>query len=447
MFVGHRIQDENTIILHLDPRLTEFSTEFGTNNNGKKQHLNESVKQYIEEKIPSLNPSIVKIMMGTFVVATVAFAAEPMKKAEASTEPSIVENNKTYQVKQGDTLWGIAKSHNMTTTQLKQLNQLTGDMIYIGQVLNVSLTNSVQAPATYTVKSGDTLSAIARQFNMTVTELKLLNNLTTDLIRPSQILLVKDGGATSTPSTQQTSTYIVQPGDSLSVIAREFNTTVTELKSLNQLTSDTIFVGQTLKVNGTTAQPQSQTQTAPTQSYNVQAGDSLSVIARKFNMTVSDLKVLNNLNSDTIYIGQTLKVTGTQGTTTNEQTNTKEQINQELVKDSLNYIGVPYLWGGTTPSGFDCSGFVSFMHSKHGINIPRTTSGGYYQMGTAVSLANLQPGDLVFYAVNKPGEISHVGFYVGNNQFISATTSKGIAVYSLDNSYWSQYYVGAKRVY
>ncbi|MFC4323454.1 C40 family peptidase [Litchfieldia salsa] len=448
MFVGHEIQDENTIVLHLDPKLTEFSTELGYHNNSKKQHLNESIKQYIVEKVPYFNPSIVKIMMGTFVVATVTFVAEPAKKAEASTEPSIIENNKTYQVQQGDTLWSIAKNHSMTTTQLKQLNNVTGDMIYIGQVLNVSNTITEQSPATYTVKSGDTLSAIARQFNMTVTEIKILNNLTSDLIRPSQILLVKGNSTPPSPSPEIGSSYIVQAGDSLSAIARKYETTVTELKRLNGLTSDTIFIGQTLKVassSNQTTQPQAENPSS--QLYNVQAGDSLSAIARKFNMTISDLKALNHLNGDTIYIGQTLKVVGTQGTTTTEQTKSKQEINQELVRDSFNYIGVPYLWGGTTPAGFDCSGFISFMHSKHGIDISRTTSSGYYQMGTAVSRANLQPGDLVFYAVNRPGEISHVGFYVGNNQFISATSSKGIAVYSLDHSYWSQYYVGAKRVY
>src|SRR5690606_39972673 len=94
-----------------------------------------------------------------------------------------------------------------------------------------------------------------------------------------------------------------------------------------------------------------------------------------------------------------------------------------------------------------CALPISFMHARHGIDIPRNTSAGYFTMGTPVAKANLEPGDLVFFAVNNTGRISHVGFYVGNNNFISATSSKGINVVSMDNSYWSKYYVGAKRVY
>ncbi|MBD8070497.1 peptidoglycan endopeptidase [Bacillus sp. PS06] len=444
MFVGHRIQDDQTIILHLDPSLTEFSSEFGGNHNGKKLHLNESIKQYISEKLPAFNPTTVKVMIGTFVVATVAFASGPLYTEAASNEPAVVETTQTYQVKTGDTLWSIAKAHNLTPTELKQINNLTSDMIYIGQSLNVSAANPVQAPSTYTVKTGDTLYSVSRQFNMTVNEMKILNNLSTDVIKPGQILTVK---ASVSPSTQQptstsTSIYTVKSGDSLWGIATKYNTTVAELKSLNQLPSDSLSIGQTLKIPGLQTQTEAP-QTA--QTYKVQAGDSLYAIAKRYNMSVSNLKSLNNLQSDTLSIGQVLKVTGQQATAP-EQTKTSQQIKQELVSDTYNYLGVPYVWGGTTPAGFDCSGFVSFMFSKHGIDIPRVTSGSYYQMGTSVTRANLEPGDLVFYAVNKPGEISHVGFYVGNNQFISATSSKGIAVYSLDNSYWSQYYVGAKRV-
>ncbi|QOR66033.1 C40 family peptidase [Cytobacillus suaedae] len=155
----------------------------------------------------------------------------------------------------------------------------------------------------------------------------------------------------------------------------------------------------------------------------------------------------NNFASDVIYVGQRLNVSSPGGSTVGETTKSPAQVKQELVKDSFNYIGVPYVWGGSTPAGFDCSGFVSFMFAQHGINIPRTTSADYFTMGTSVGRINLEVGDLVFFGVNRPGEVSHVGFYVGNNEFISATTSKGIAVYSLDNSYWSQYYMGAKRVY
>jgi len=119
---------------------------------------------------------------------------------------------------------------------------------------------------------------------------------------------------------------------------------------------------------------------------------------------------------------------------------------QDIVNLAKSYIGVPYLYGGTTPSGFDCSGFIRFIYEKLGINLPRV-SADQYNTGTKVSKAELQPGDLVFFekTYNKAG-ITHSGVYIGNNEFISATSSKGIKIDSLSSSYWGPKYYGATRV-
>lgn len=118
-----------------------------------------------------------------------------------------------------------------------------------------------------------------------------------------------------------------------------------------------------------------------------------------------------------------------------------------LLDDAMNFLHVPYLWGGATPQGFDCSGFIYYMFQKHGIPAVRTTSKELYGTGASVSQANLQPGDLVFFAIASPGVIDHVGFYLGNGQFLSATRSAGIYPQSLTSSYWGPKYMGAKRVY
>lgn len=118
-----------------------------------------------------------------------------------------------------------------------------------------------------------------------------------------------------------------------------------------------------------------------------------------------------------------------------------------MLVDAMNFVRVPYLWGGVTPQGFDCSGFIYYMFNKHGIPAVRTTSKGLFDSGISVSQPNLQPGDLVFFAIAVPEVVDHVGFYIGNGQFLSATKSAGIYPQSMMNSYWGPKYVGAKRVY
>jgi len=141
-----------------------------------------------------------------------------------------------------------------------------------------------------------------------------------------------------------------------------------------------------------------------------------------------------------------LPVTGVADTAT--QTSIAHALTKRtIMNDAMNYVHVPYLWGGATPTGFDCSGFIYYMFQTHGVSITRTTSAALYGMGTSVANANLQPGDLVFFAISTPSVIDHVGLYMGNGQFLSATRSAGIYPQSMNSSYWGPKYMGAKRVY
>lgn len=116
----------------------------------------------------------------------------------------------------------------------------------------------------------------------------------------------------------------------------------------------------------------------------------------------------------------------------------------EIEGTAKSYLGTPYVWAGTTPSGFDCSGYIQYVFKQHGINLPRTTA-QQFNVGTSVSKANLQKGDLVFFETYKKGP-SHVGIYLGNGQFINASSSKGVSIASINSSYWSERYLGAKRI-
>ncbi len=119
-------------------------------------------------------------------------------------------------------------------------------------------------------------------------------------------------------------------------------------------------------------------------------------------------------------------------------------ISRRIVANSMNYIGVPYVFGGTSPSGFDCSGYVRYVFANAGIYLPRTAD-AQYEVGMPISTSELVPGDLVFFSTYEYGP-SHVGIYLGDGNFINASSSRGVAIDSLYSGYWGSCYIGARRV-
>lgn len=205
------------------------------------------------------------------------------------------ESQEIYTVKKGDSLWKIASKYNTTVEKLKSANNLKTNTLSVGQKLVIpSISVSPEVSDTYIVQKGDSLWSIANKFNMTVSELKNLNNLTNNLLSIGQVLKIKDS------SNNGKTTYTVQKGDSLWVIANKYGITTEELKSYNNLTSNLLSIGQVLKI------PQGKTSTENI--YTVKKGDSLWTIANRYNTTVEKIKVLNNLTSNLLSIGQHLKI-------------------------------------------------------------------------------------------------------------------------------------------
>ena len=118
------------------------------------------------------------------------------------------------------------------------------------------------------------------------------------------------------------------------------------------------------------------------------------------------------------------------------------KIAQQLTRSALRFLGVPYSFGGTTASGFDCSGFVQHVFAMLGIGLPRTAD-AQYDVGRP-AVGGPRPGDLVFF--DTYGGVSHVGIYLGHDQFVHASSSRGVMVSHLSESYWASRYVGAKRL-
>ncbi|GHI01211.1 C40 family peptidase [Neobacillus kokaensis] len=353
-----------------------------------------------------------------------------------------------YKVQSGDSLWKIASEHHLSVQEVMEYNHLSSPTIYVGQELSFTIPNSPQIQTTkYTVKAGDSLSLIARVHNTTVSEIKSINHLSSDIINIGQVLEVPiiTGGQTpiTTPITKE---YTVKSGDSLSVIAKVYNTSVAELRKINNLSSDVIKVGQVIKIP---AASNSQLPVVPetAKTYTVKTGDSLSIIAKIYGLTLTQLTSYNNLSSDIIYVGQVLKLSSDGITVPAPKAPELPKVNSsinadELISEAKKYIGVSYVWGGTTPAGFDCSGFLNYVFNKKGISIARTVA-ALWDAGTSVS--NPQKGDIVYYNTFGKGP-SHAGIYIGDNKFIHAGTSTGVMITDMNNSYWKTRYLGAKSV-
>lgn len=269
--------------------------------------------------------------------------------------------------------------------------------------------NNVQK---YTVQNGDNLWLIASRFNTSVEAIMYVNNLSSEILVPGQELLIPEPGTTVPSTAEKKSTaparnpnntvnYVVQSGDSLWSIALKFQTSVEAIKELNGLTSDQIRPGMTLLVSGQSSSP-------------------------------------SRSGSNSKPASQPKK----------ESTKSKQQENRvstpqpkaNILETAKQFLGVPYKYGGSSPSGFDCSGFVKYVYGLHGINLPRVAA-DQAKAGTRVSTPAV--GDLVFFAEN--GSVVHVGIYAGNNTFIHANRNQGVTITSLNQQWYKERYIGANR--
>lgn len=206
-----------------------------------------------------------------------------------------------YTVKSGDSLYKIAQTYDTTVKELIDFNNLTSTTLSIGQILKIPTENGmVEEPNYYTVARGDSLYSIARQLGVTVDDLMRANNLTSTVLQIGDKLIIPNNSSYVPPTQNENYlNYTVVRGDSLYSIANKYGTSVDTIKNLNNLTSNTLQIGQILKIPTTST---------TNKTYTVVSGDSLYSIANKFNTTVDQLKILNNLTNNNLSIGQILQI-------------------------------------------------------------------------------------------------------------------------------------------
>lgn len=286
--------------------------------------------------------------------------------------------------------------------------------------------------------------------------------------------------------------YTVKKGDSLYEISKSFNISITDLKRLNQLKDDKLKPGQTIIISNTRPKD-NKIETHPTQTprlqrekpikvnqneieyYNVRQGDSLFAISKKVGIPVEEIKKLNNLNSNKLKIGQTLILKkGKKIEEEIEELGDGDSI--EVIEEEFNqiqdtpsppvekwkgeeeknifirvvktFLGVPYKLGGSTLRGIDCSAFVKKIYEIFNVNLPRTAKDQLrYLFSKKVENKNeLKEGDLVFFKTRRPNNF-HVGIYIGNNQFIHASSRNGeVKIDNLDTPYFKQRFIMGARV-
>ena len=236
-------------------------------------------------------------------------------KQDEMTMPNYI----SYTVKAGDTLYSIALDNNVSVDTIISDNVLPNNNLSVGQVLRLRVTDGsvlecfgpdfevtydVIPNITYIVKVGDTLYSIARKFNTSVSVISNLNNLSGINLSVGQQLLIPVSSDLADQS-DSTNNYVVKAGDNLYNIARKFNTSVNEIIRINNLSGTILSIGQQLLIP---VSSDLANQNGSINTYVVKAGDNLYSIARKFNTSVDSIKSKNNLKTNLLSVGQTLIV-------------------------------------------------------------------------------------------------------------------------------------------
>ncbi|KRM82921.1 C40 family peptidase [Ligilactobacillus ruminis] len=372
------------------------------------------------ESIETLN----KIDQNSHLIVTGQTLQIPAKNDARQQEDKTTEATHEVSVKDGDSLWTIAQAENTTVDKLRSLNNLKADenLIYPGQTLKVP--GAAQAAAQTQTTSADTQQASA-QTQQPAQQTASADQTQQAAATNAQTQQEASTAANSEASQQQQvqvvvsanhTTHTVVSGESLWSIAQAYGVTVDSLRQSNNLGA-TLVAGTTLTINDPTKNPaQQQTQAARQQKQAAQAEAST--------QTQQATQSSNNVQQQqTQQQAQPSSSSSQQQSAPAQQQATPTPAASSSISGSAvaayaqQFIGVPYVSGGKTPSGFDCSGFTHYVYAHFGKEI-----GGWTvpqeSAGTQISVSQAQVGDLLFWGAR--GNTYHVAIYLGGGQYITA---------------------------
>ncbi|MGO4865557.1 LysM peptidoglycan-binding domain-containing protein [Ligilactobacillus ruminis] len=374
------------------------------------------------ESIETLN----KIDQNSHLIVTGQTLQIPAKNDARQQEDKTTEATHEVSIKDGDSLWSIAQAENTTVDKLRSLNNLKADenLIYPGQTLKVP--GAAQAAAQTQMTSADTQQASAQ------TQQPAQQTASADQTQQAAATnaQTQQAAATNAQTQQEASqqqkvqvvvsanhtTHTVVSGESLWSIAQAYGVTVDSLRQSNNLGA-TLVAGTTLTINDPTKTPaQQQTQAAQQQTQAAQAEAST--------QTQQTTQSSNNAQQQqTQQQSQPSSSSSQQQSAPAQQQATQTPAASSSISGSAvaayaqQFIGVPYVSGGKTPSGFDCSGFTHYVYAHFGKEI-----GGWTvpqeSAGTQISVSQAQVGDLLFWGAR--GNTYHVAIYLGGGQYIAA---------------------------
>jgi spore germination protein YaaH len=343
--------------IYLEPQMIEFAAELGEPS-GRKTELQAHIRSIIKERFQNVPITIVKVLIGSFVVTTLYLGTPGnITSAQTPTQMQTAPKYDTYTVKAGDTLYKIARELNVAVADIKQANNLTTDLINVGQELRLPY-------YTYTVVSGDTLYSIAKRNNTSVSVIQSYNQLSTNVLSIGQKIKIPQPITSVAPSSVPEEPVVVNPTPSL-----ENPVTITPEP---------------------TASPE---QNVSTVAHLVAAGETLYAISRQYGTTVSAIKNANNLTSDILSIGQKLIIPTANETIQQPVDSTPPSApiptTAELITSES---AASYPIRGTTEPGAVVEIFIS--DGIHPSITTKVVANGNGEFSTNVNVTSLQDGSL-----------------------------------------------------